>query len=98
MDVLKKIEKETITDGYVEIVHYCQTFFNIENVDPIELWQKVLLVSKDKENWLGISFIIEICLCTPSSNAMLERFFNHLKVVKIVQCTCLSADSLNSIL
>ena len=98
MDVLKKIETETVTDGYVEIVRYCQKFFNIENVDPIELWHKVLLVSKDKENWLSISLIIEICLCTPSSNATLERFFNHLKVVKTNQRARLSADSLNSIL
>ena len=62
MDVLKKIEKETVTDGYVEIVHYCQKFFNIENVDSIKLWHKVLLVSKNKENWLGNTLIIEICL------------------------------------
>ena len=48
MDLLKKIEKEIVRDIYAEIVHYCQKFFNIENVHPIELWHKVLLVSKDK--------------------------------------------------
>ena len=69
MDVLKKIEKETVTNGYEETVHYCQKFFNIENVDPIELWHNVLLVSKDKESWLGISLIIEICHCTPNSHS-----------------------------
>ena len=70
----------------------------MEHSNQIELWHKVLLASKDREQWLGVSLIIEICLCTPSSDATLERFFGHLKIVKTDQRTRLSVTSLNSVL
>ena len=73
----------------------------IVNDISTEIWHKALLLCKDKPEWCGIShlaLVIEICLCTPCSNAMLERFFNHLKVVKTDQRASLSSSSLNSIL
>ena len=73
----------------------------IVNDISTEIWHKALLLCKDEPEWCGVShlaLVIEICLCTPCSNAMLERFFNHLKVVKTDQRTSLSSSSLNSIL
>ena len=98
MDVLKTIDMEDVTDGYIEVVRYCQKYFDVQHVDQVELWHKILLVGKDKDDWRGVTLVIEICLCTPCSNATLERFFNQLKVVKTDQRTRLSATSLNSCL
>ena len=39
--------------------------------------------------------LIKLCLCTPFSNATLERFFSHLKVVKTELRSSLSSESLN---
>ena len=79
MDVLKTIDMEDVTDGYIEVVWYCQNcqkYFDVQHVDQVELWHKILLVGKDKDDWRGVTLVIEICLCTPCSNATLERFFN----------------------
>ena len=42
--------------------------------------------------------LIKLCLCTPFSNATLERFFNHLKVVKMELRSRLLGESLNSLM
>ena len=42
--------------------------------------------------------MIQIGLCTPFSNAILERFFSHLKVVKMELRLGLLSESLNSLM
>ena len=48
IEVFKHIDQETVTDGYIEIVRYCQRYFNVENSNQIELWHNVLLASKER--------------------------------------------------
>ena len=48
--------------------------------------------------WYSTSLNIEICLCTPCSNATLERFFGQLKLVKTDLRTVLSSSSLKAVL
>ena len=98
MKIFKDFRKDDIVRSYIDVVRFCQRYFDYEKTDPTELWHKVLLQSKDKPEWRGISLLIEICLCTPCSNATLERFFSQLKVVKTEQRTALSSSSLNSLL
>ena len=88
-------------DIRVDVVRYCQLYLDFEEPNPTEIWHKDLLLCKDRPEWRGVShlaLVIEICLCTPCSNATLERFFNHLKVVKTDQCLSLSSSILSSIL
>ena len=91
MKIFENIRKEDVLDGYVEMVRYCQRYFDFEKVDQFELWHKVLMLCEDRKEWYDASLVIEICLCTPCSNATLERFFSQLKLVKTDQ-------SLNAIL
>ena len=42
--------------------------------------------------------LVELCLCIQFSNATLERFFSHLKVVKTQLRSMVSAESSNSIM
>ena len=60
--------------------------------------KKILDIGREKESWIGVCLILEICLCSPYSNAALERLFSQLKLVKTDQRTRLSAQSLNSVL
>ena len=46
-------------------------------------WSKICTLGKDRKSWHGIKILIELCLCTPFSNATFERFFSHLKVAKM---------------
>ena len=97
MSPFKDINVDYIRRAHVDVVRYCQRYLDFEKPN----WHKALLLCKDKPEWCGVShlaLVIEICLCTPCSNAMPERFFNHLKVVKTDQRASLSSSSLNSIL
>ena len=98
MSIFKDFHEYDIVKSYIEVVRYCQRYFDYEKSNPIELWNKVLIQCEDKPEWRGIALLIEICLCTPCSNATLERFFSQLKIVKTEQRTALSSSSLNSIL
>ena len=98
MDIFRDVKEEDVVDEYIEIVRFVQVYFDFENIDQFELWHKILLQCKDTNKWSAVKLVIEICLCTPCSNASLERFFNQLKIVKTDQRTTLSDNSLNSIL
>ena len=47
---------------------------------------------------MTIMILIELCLCTPFSNATFERFCSHLKVVKMELRSRLLSESLNSLM
>ena len=98
MNAFKDVTEDDMVRNYVNVVRFCQRYFNYEKTDPTELWHKVLLQCEDKPEWRGLSLLIELCLCTPCSNATLERFFSQLKVVKTEQRTALSSSSLNALL
>ena len=76
MDVFKDIN---VDDIRVDVVRYCQLYLDFENPNPTEIWHTTFPLCKDKPEWRGVSHLVMICLCTSCSNAMLERFFNHLK-------------------
>ena len=96
MDAFKDLYD--IVTNYINVVRFCQRYFNYEKTDPTELWHKVLLHCESKPEWRGLSLLIELCLCTPCSNATLERFFSQMKEVKTEQRTALSSSSLNALL
>ena len=53
----------------------------VSNVmDPITMWQTLKKIKG--ESFPEIFLVIEICLCSPFSNATLERFFSHMGVMK----------------
>ena len=73
---------DLLIDGFSDIVQYAYHYFDIEHTELMKLWIKLLLIGKNHEHWKDIMLLLELCLCTPFSNATLERFFSHLKVVK----------------
>ena len=92
MEVFHPVSIVSLIDGYSDIVQYAYRYFSIEYTEPMKLWSKLLTIGKN-----NIILLLELCLCTPLSNATLERFFSHLKVVKTQLRSELSAKTLNSI-
>ena len=79
MKIFSKCSQDDVVSGYVSIVRYCQRYFDCDNLDQFYLWQKIFILSKERVEWSAVALIIEICLCTPCSNATLERYFRQLK-------------------
>ena len=52
---------------------------------PYKLWQ-FLFPMRETRDWCNIFTIIELCICTPCSNAEFERFFNQMWVMKTDWC------------
>ena len=51
-----------------------------------------------KDDWKPVFLIVELVMCAPQSNAVLERFFSQLNYVKTNICASISWSSLNSLL
>ena len=83
---------------FVDVVWHAYHYFDIKNIKPVSLWSKICTLGKDRESWHDIMILIKLCLCTPFSNATLERFFSHLKVVKTELRSRLSSESLDSLM
>ena len=58
-----------------------------------ESMEKALDNGKNNEYWKDIMLLLELCLCSPFSNATLEIFFSCLKVVKTQLRSKLSTES-----
>ena len=70
----------TLKLSLVKYVHDCMGNAAANAMDPIEMWQTLKKIKG--ESFPEIFLVIEICLCSPFSNATLERFFSHMGVVK----------------
>ena len=98
MEVFHTVSIDSLIDGYSDIVQYANRYLDIEHTEPMKLWSKLLIIGKNNEHWKNTMLLLELCLCTPFSNATLERFFSHLKVMKTQLRSKLLAESLNSIM
>ena len=98
MPVFESVTCKLLQSVYADIICYAHRYFAIDRIKPMNLWSKICLGNKEKEPWHDIVLLVELCLCTPFSNATLKRFFSHLKVVKTEIRLRLSSESLNSVM
>ena len=71
-------------------------YFAVDKIKPMNLWSNICLGNKEKQSWHDIILLVELCLCTPFSNATLERFFREVEKTEIR--SRLSSESLNSVI
>ena len=72
-------------------------YYNVEIIPQTEMWRKI----KGEEftnNYKNILLLIELCLCTPYSNATIEHFFSYMKAVKNDWRNQLSDQNLDSLM
>ena len=98
MEVFHPVSIDSLIDGYSDIVQNAHCYLEIEHTKLMKLWSKLVIINKSNEDWEDIMLLLELCLCSLFSNATLERFFSHLKVVKTQLRSKLSTECLNSIM
>ena len=82
MPIFESTSLESLQNGYTEFVRYAYRYFDIDNVKPADLWPKLCRLGKEKEDWKPIMLLIELCRCTPFSNATHEGFSVTLNSLK----------------
>ena len=50
----------------------------------------------DKDDWKPVLLIVELVMCAPQSNVVLERLFSQLNYIKTNALASLSSSYLNS--
>ena len=72
--------EEQLRDQYVMLVQWTTTYFEVEVINPMDLWPRLRKVKQDepKELWS----LLELCLCCPYGNAVCESFISCLRIVK----------------
>ena len=79
------INKFAVRNEHMSIINFCLEQLQVHLHAPYKLWQ-FLFPMKEIRDWCNIFMIIELCICTPCSNAELERFFSQMQVVKTDWC------------
>ena len=84
-DILRQanpsINKFVVQNECMSILNFCLQQLQVHLHAPCKLWQFIFPM-KEKRDWCYILTIIELCVCTPCSNAELERFLSQMRVVK----------------
>ena len=71
----------SVQQEYSRTIFFCLQNFQTHLHSPYKLWQYLYQLRDDKD-WQNIFTLKELCMCSPCSNAVLERFFNQIRVVK----------------
>ena len=71
----------SVQQEYSRIIFFCLQNFQTHLHSPYKLWQYLYQLQDDKD-WQNIFTLIELCMCSPCSNAALERFFSQMCMVK----------------
>ena len=69
MKSLDCYDENDVSDSFFAIAHYAVRYFNVQKVNPIDLWSKTLSLKEEHADWKPASLSTEICLCAPFSNA-----------------------------
>ena len=95
---LFKFDKNNLEDSYIDVVKCANQYFNVIEVEPLNIWTKLKQLKSKEEPYSLILLVVELCLCAPYSTAQLERFFNHMKCVKSDIRSSLTQLNLSSLL
>ena len=98
MKSLDCYDENDVSDSFFAIVRYAVRYFNVQKVNPIDFRSKILSLKEEHTDWKPASLLIEICLCAQFSNAILERFFSQMNLIKTTLRNRLTNESLNSLL
>ena len=82
MEILASITEDEIVESFLSILKYGIKYFNLTGIGVYDFWAKIFCLKDDNPQWNPALLIIETCMCTPISNASLERLFNQMNIVK----------------
>ena len=62
---LFKFDKNNLEDSYIDIVKYGNQYFNIIEVEPLDIWTKLRQLKFKDKSYSSIFLLVELCLCAP---------------------------------
>ena len=80
---------DDVVDEWRELVEYAVTYLNVDSSSYLKTWYK-LYNSSRQLNWGRVLLLVELIMCLPISNAVVERLFSLLKRIKTKQRCSLS--------
>ena len=88
----------SVEDEFIELLTYAQRYHYVNEISSLDLWQVLHSSTKLGGRFGKVFIIIELCLCAPYANAIVERFLNYMKLVKTDWRSKLNAANLESLL
>ena len=70
MKSLDCCDENDVSDSFFAIVHYAVRYFNVQKVNPIDFWSKILSLKEKHADWKPASLLIAFVhhFQTPYSN------------------------------
>ena len=68
-------DEDDVSHSVLSIIRHALRYFDVHKIEPVEFWSTIRSLTKEHADWKPTTLLIEICLCAPFSNAILERFF-----------------------
>ena len=87
---------DELTEEYIQVIKYANQYYEVSLFEPLKIWS--MLHQSLSLHCSDIFHFVELCLCTPSSNAMVEHFFNYLKIAKTDWKSRLNERNIESLL
>ena len=96
MEITKDQFINKLLEQYVQVIEYANQYYEVSLFEPLKMWS--MFHKKISLRFPDIFHFVELCLCAPHSNAMVERFFNYLKIVKTDWRSRLNERNIESLL
>ena len=77
MEIIKNQLIDELLEQHVQVIEY---YYEVLLFEPLKMWS--MLHKSISLRFPYIFRFVELCLCTPYSNALVEHFFNYLKIDK----------------
>ena len=87
---------DELTEEYIQVIKYANQYYEVSLFELLKIWS--MLHQSLSLHCSDIFHFVELCLCTPSSNAMVEHFFNYLKIAKTDWRSRLNERNIESLL
>ena len=96
MEIIKDQLIDELLEQYVQVIECANQYYEVSLFEPLKMWS--MLHKKISLRFPDIFHFVELCLCAPHSNAMVECFFNYLKIVKTDWRSRLNERNIESLL
>ena len=83
MEILASLTEDEVVESFLSSVRCGLTYFNLNGIGVYDFRSKIFDLKDDNLQWNPALLIIEICMCSPISNTLLERLFNQMNIIKI---------------
>ena len=89
------VQRQTLSDGFTDIIHYANHYFSITDCNLLELWSKLMIIGKKQTKLEGTLSNHNLFMCAVFK-CHSGAFFSHINIIKSKTRNRLSQYSLNA--